>query len=179
MSLNLLWKSNELRLMKVLPRWILPAISWVGSVRLIWGNANPYQKTSPISITMQAFEELLLLIWYILADSQCYANCFLFSRTAHFPVYCLTLRIAGCCLNFYWVLCLWRKERNHIAETMDRDSRDALFFSGASRVRTVWMPGLESYYNIAGRKRRSTKMAVELLQYNNIASAHCIYTVYL
>lgn len=61
MSLNLLWKSNELRLMKVLPRWILPAISWVGSVRLIWGNANPYQKRSPISITMQAFEELLFI----------------------------------------------------------------------------------------------------------------------
>lgn len=61
MSLNLLWKSNELRLMKVLPRWILPAISWVGSVRLIWGNANPYQKRSPISITMQAFEELFFI----------------------------------------------------------------------------------------------------------------------
>lgn len=61
MSLNLLWKSNELHLMKVLPRWILPAISWVGSVRLIWGNANPYQKRSPISITMQAFEELLFI----------------------------------------------------------------------------------------------------------------------
>jgi len=61
MSLNLLWKSNELRLMKLLPRWILPAISWVGSVRLIWGNANPYQKRSPISITMQAFEELLFI----------------------------------------------------------------------------------------------------------------------
>lgn len=100
MSLNLLWKSNELRLMKVLPRWILPAISWVGSVRLIWGNANPYQKRSPISITMQAFEELLFIDMIYIGGFSMLCKLLSLPRTAHFPVYCWTLRFSGCCLNF-------------------------------------------------------------------------------
>lgn len=102
MSLNLLWKSNELRLMKVLPRWILPAISWVGSVSSRWGNANPDQKWAPISITMQAFQERLFIeIIYIggfFEPVRAPRSAFV-----HFPSLPSALEVFWLLLNFYWV----------------------------------------------------------------------------
>lgn len=108
MSLNLLWKSNELRLMKVLPRWILRAISWVGSVRLIWGNANPYQKRSPISITMQAFEELLFIDMIYIGGFSMLWKLLSVQQDSVFPSLLFNPTFSWLLFKLLWVPFFWR-----------------------------------------------------------------------
>lgn len=154
MSLNLLWKSNELRLMKVLPRWILPAISWVGSVRLIWGNANPYQKRSPISITMQAFEELLFIDMIYIGGFSMLWKLLSVQQDSTFPSLLFNPTFFWLLFKLLWVPFFWR--RNHLPSTFPfRDLvRPKLFVWQRAGVMLI----AGSLFSLDGQSRRSREI---------------------